>query len=436
MKQQLTDILTKTYSAHPLANDILDFGTKLIAALEEAREQTVKRLRALMDKYNFDSMPLFSEYAEYPAVTLFKGIDEWTLYPVIDYEGGVTGTDQEIGVIFTDPGIYPEKDMLDELGWELREKIILTWISKLWFDIKGYECGLVVKTLENNSSASFFLNDLAWQDFSSISRYNDKSKRLSPCLNTTPDILTIYQRVSLKPYPVYPYINRWRYFKKGNEIIEFVRYGNETGEGHSGSGDLQLKQHPSLSATMKYEMQRTLELSIAGYEEFLPGNTKPKPIYEGAIETLFHSGEHWYRKEMESRLSLDVIHQFEKQYKLRLPFHFKHYLRLFNGRKYNHINMNFPTGNGYLKVKEFYNLDELRNALPAPVSQSFFKKLLTGSKTHTISWLDIARLTDETKKLSLHLETGKLAIKENDSMYHELGVDFETFIKEPVNYAE
>jgi len=61
--------------------------------------------------------------------------------------------------------------------------------------------------------------------------------------------------------------------------------------------------------------------------------------------------------------------------------------------------------------------------------------LLTGHKAPSISWLDIARLTDENKKLSLHLETGKLAVKENENTYTELGVDFETFIKEPVNYC-
>lgn len=435
MSQQLSTILSKTYASHPLFDEIMAFSTTLIEALDEAADQTREQLRAFLNKYNFDTIDTFSEYPEYPAVTLFKGIDEWSLYPVIDYEGGVTGSDQEIGIIFTDPAIYPDNSQLDEIGWELREKIILTWLSKIWFDCKGYENGLVVKTLENNSCTSFYLNDLAWDDFSVFNRYNDKKQRLKPYFRTDPGLLDIFQRVCLKPYPVYPYFNRWRFFKKDNDCIEFVRYGNETGEGAPGSGPLQLKQHPSLAATMKYELQRSLELTEEGYEEFLPESPCTKPIYEGAIETRFHSGEHWYNKEMENRLSLDSINQFENEYTLSLPFHFKHYLRLFNGRKYNNINLFFPTGSGYLKVKEFYNLDELRNTAPAPAHVPFFKKLLSGNKTTAIHWLDIARLTEENKKLSLHLETGNLAIKENEDTYTALGVDFETFIKEPVNYS-
>lgn len=435
MSKQLITLLSKIYAGHPHVNEIMAYATTLIAALDEAEVQTRERLRVFLNKYNFDTLDSFSEYPEYPSVTLFKGIDEWSLYPVIDYEGGVTGSDREIGIILTDPDIYPDNSQLDEIGWELREKIILTWLSKIWFDCKGYENGLVVKTLENNSSTSFYLNDLAWDDYSIYSRYNDKKQRLNPFFKTKPGLLDIYQRVSLKPYPVYPYFNRWRFFKKDNDCIEFVRYGNETGEGSTDSGQLQLIQHPSLAATMKYELQRSLQLREEGYEEFLPETTCTKPIYEGAIETRFHSGEHWYNKEMENRLSLDSINQFEKEYKLSLPFHFKHYLRLFNGRKYNNINLFFPTGNGYLKVKEFYNFDELKKAAPVPASVSLFKKFLSGNKTTAIHWLDIAVLSEESKKLSLHLETGNLAIKENEGIYRALGVDFETFIKEPVNYS-
>ena len=43
---------------------------------------------------------------------------------MIDYEGGITDMDQEIGLIFDDPEIFPEDDNQFEIGYELKEKII------------------------------------------------------------------------------------------------------------------------------------------------------------------------------------------------------------------------------------------------------------------------------------------------------------------------
>ena len=156
-----------------------------------------------------------------------------------------------------------------------------------------------------------------------------------------------------------------------------------------------------------------------------------KPIYEGAIETKFHSGEHWYYNEQANRLSIDKILEFEKQNKISLPFYFKHYLRLFNGRKYNNINMSFSVGGEYLKIKEFYNLDEINASLRSS-SESFFGKLFKNN--NNLEWLDIGIIEEENKKLSLNLISSNLAIKENDDNYIELNVDFENFIREPRNY--
>ena len=432
MTQELIDIISRTYSDSPDVGAALKFSEKLIDSLNEVTEQTESRLLVLLQKYNFETIEAFSEYPEYPAVTLFKGVDNWTLSPVIDYEGGVTDMDREIGVIFTDPAIYPSQDGLLEIGYQLKERLILTWLSKLWFNIKGDSYGIIVKTLENNSSSSFFFNDLAWDNLSEFRNCNNKSKRLTPFFNFSLDLLSIYQRVSLITYPVYPYINKWRFFKKDKEIIEFVSYGNETLEISSVELNQISKEHKSLLETLKHEQNRTLELIQSGFEEFLPETKINKPIYEGAIETKFHSGEHWYYNEQKNRLSIDKLSEFEKQFEIVLPYHFKHYLRLFNGRKYNNINMNFNIGAEYAKVKEFYDLEEIRQSLSNKSTQTFFSNLFSNKAPKKLQWLDIGIL-DDNRLLSLNMDTSKLAIKNNEENYEELEVDFETFIREPKN---
>lgn len=422
MKQELVDIISKKYSDNSLLAEILNFASKLIDALQELTPQTEAKFLSLLKKYNFDTINEFSEYPQYPSVTLFKGVDDWTLCPVIDYEGGVTDMDQKIGFIFTDPEIYPDNDDLFEIGYELKEKIILTWLSKIWFNIKGDSFGIVVKTLENNSASGFYFNDLAWDNLSDFRNYNNKEKRIESFFTSPLDWLSIYQRVSLITYPVYPYLNKWRLFNKAGEIIEFVSYGNETLEISSDSSVQEIKEHKTLFDTLKYEQTRTLELIELGYTEYLPEGKITKTIYEGAIETEFHSGEHWYYKEQENRLSLESLLDFEKEYDLQLPFHFKHYLRLFNGRKYNNINMYFGTGGHFLKVATFYSLEEIKQSINDEPNNSL------------IQWLDIGVLEKDGKKLSLNLATSKLAIKENNNSYNELDIDFETFIRKPRNH--
>jgi hypothetical protein len=432
MKQELLDIISKKYSYNSNIGEALRFAEKLIDALQELTDQTEKKFLSFLEKYNFETIEKFSEYQEYPSVTLFKGIDNWTLCPVIDYEGGITDMDQEIGIIFEDPEIYPEVDNLFEIGYELKDKIILTWISKIWFTIKGDSYGILVKTLENNSTASFFLNDLAWDNLSEFRNYNDKSKRLTPFFNTTLDVLSIFQRVSLITYPVYPYTNKWRFFKNSDETIMFVSYGNETAETSSYSATQTFKEHKTLFDTLKYEQKRTLELIGLGFTEFLTDTKRNKPIYDGAIETKFQSGEYWYYNEQLNRLSIDKILEFEKQNKISLPFYFKHYLRLFNGRKFNNINMYFNVGGEYLKIKEFYNIDEIKDSIRSS-SDSFFGKLFKNK--NKLEWLDIGIIEGENKQLSLNLTSSNLAIKENDNDYTELNIDFENFIREPRNYS-
>ena len=186
MKEELIEILSKEYQNLKDLSELLSYASEYIDAIEKQSEATTHKFKALLEKYNFETISIFSEYPEYPYVTLFKGVDSWTLCPLIDYEGGVGDMDDEIGILFTDPELYPsfENEELEDLTWTLNNHIILTWLSSIWISIDGPSYGIVVKTLENNSSSGFIFNDLAWDDLSSLNHYNDKTK---PCvLYTSP----------------------------------------------------------------------------------------------------------------------------------------------------------------------------------------------------------------------------------------------------------
>lgn len=187
--------------------------------------------------------------------------------------------------------------------------------------------------------------------------------------------------------------------------------------------------------SLKYELKRSLELISNGYKEYLADTKCKTPIYEGAIETRFHSGEHWYSNEQKSRLSLDKINDLEKLYNISFPYHFKHYLRLFNGRKYNNINLNFNIGEDYLKIKDFSDFQEIELYIKTRLRQNLIDKIksIIKRETNELLWLKIA-ITDKDDELLLNLENSKLGLKSIDGNIKELDVDFSHFIQKPVNY--
>ncbi|WP_010136306.1 hypothetical protein [Ochrovirga pacifica] len=385
MKKEILEIFENKYSDKKYLNELLKYVNEYFELVDKQYEYTKTQLETLLKKYNFNTIPIFSEYPEYPAVILFKGVDSWTLSPAIDYEGGISDTDNEIGIIFNDPEFYPdlENEELNELRWSINTKIILVWLSNIWFEIEGSNFGIVLKTLENNSVSQFVFNDLAWDDLSNFSNHNDKVNPIESFFKSKPSIIDIFQRVSLETYPVYPYYNRWRYFKKENIIKEFVCYGNETGLKNSTDNieNLKIVEHKTLLDTLKFELEQTNNLVNDGFVEYLSDTNDNTPIYTGAIETKFHSGQHWYYNEQANRIEILKIINLEKEYNIKLPFHFKHYLRLFNGRKYNNINLNFNIGNGeFLKVKEFFNFEELKEILSQKTKKVFLNSIFRKQK--------------------------------------------------------
>ena len=356
MKKQLLEIIETELEETKIKSFLLEYCGDLIDGYEKRREDTKEKFQKLLVKYNFQNIEDFSEYPSYPQVTLFKGVDEYTFWPVIDYEGGVSDMDKEIGVIIQQADVeinfktqnQIEEGLLFDKAWSYHHKIIFTWLATIWQEIEGWESGMVVKTLENNSTAEFFFNDLSWDDLSIYKHYNDKESFVERFFDRDLTIFEIYQRVSINTYPINPYQNIWRRFSDGNEVFELVSYGNETGENkypiNQERAALNIVSHKNLIERIKYVHNKSKEWIEAGYREKLVKEKFKEKIYPEAIETAFHSGIAAYHSEQKNRLEIQQIEAFERKYGIQLPFHFKHYLRLFNGRKYNKYRMNFHIG--------------------------------------------------------------------------------------------
>lgn len=204
MKKELLQIIEAEINNSKLKEDVMIYAEELIDFYEKNRSNSKEKFKQTLDKYNFETMDKFSEYSEYPSVTLFHGSGSLEFWPVLDYEGGVTGRDEEIGVIITEPTCWldeskyeePLQDEAVEWNWGLKDKIVFVWFATIWQEIKGYDYGILTKTLENNSARQFVFNDMHWDNLSEYTFYNNKDQRLEPHFEGDLTIIEIYNRVS------------------------------------------------------------------------------------------------------------------------------------------------------------------------------------------------------------------------------------------------
>jgi len=186
MKKELAAILSTEYQHLPYRSDLDGLVSDLIDFYESNRAEATEKFKKMLEKYNFNTIPVFSEYELYPTVTLFHGSGQLEFWPVIDYETNVTKTDKEIGTIVEEPPFWLNDEnydvaIQDEIirwNWNLRNRIVFVWLSTIWQNIKGYDFGILTATLENNSCDRFIFNDLAWDGQSVFGDYNDLSKPL------------------------------------------------------------------------------------------------------------------------------------------------------------------------------------------------------------------------------------------------------------------
>ena len=203
MKRELLRIFEIELKNSQVKEDVLLFAENLIDFYENKRKSASQKFKWTLEKYNYETISSFSKCSEYPAVTLFHGSGGLEFWTVIDYEGGISDIDKEIGTIveaaeyWLNDDNYQDhlKEEVMKWNWELKDRIVFIWLSSIWQEISGYNYGIVTKTLENNSVRQFIFNDLAWDNSSQYVNYNDKSKRLKRHFDNDLSIAQINDRV-------------------------------------------------------------------------------------------------------------------------------------------------------------------------------------------------------------------------------------------------
>lgn len=175
MKNELQNIIRQEVnkeSNKEYANKISD---EYFQYYIEQSENTKSKFKKLIEKYNEKTIVSFLGENGYPEdyvhMSLGHNMGEKTLTPMLDNGGGIYPPDLEIGNLIEDPQFWSNKETDEE--WELRHKyhglIFFAWLSNIWIEIEGYKSKIVVKTTENNSVTSFYLNDF---QFDSNSKFD------------------------------------------------------------------------------------------------------------------------------------------------------------------------------------------------------------------------------------------------------------------------
>lgn len=198
MQKEIEKAILNLASKESNSEYALKISKEYLSYYQAESEKSKRKILQLLKKYNDKTIEAFLGENGYPKqfthMSLGHSMSDKTITPMLDNDGGIYPPDQEIGKIVTDPG-YWSKEESDE-HWDLRWKyhglIFYAWLSSIWIEVEGYKSNIVVKTTENNSVMSWYLNDFQFDSHSkfhlehdwrkAISNYNKKSINVNELL--------------------------------------------------------------------------------------------------------------------------------------------------------------------------------------------------------------------------------------------------------------
>ena len=170
------------------------------------------KLRQIITKYNSNTILDYLGPNGYPEefvhISLGHGYLKTTAV-MLDNGTSVYPMDKEIGRVCEDPQECSDSDccknsvfntdLYEDLGDEVYEKTInyhyiiyYCWLAINWIEVEGHSAKVVVKTCENNSLTSFFLNAFKYDRHSKFDLENDWRKTLDQYGRETIDIRELY----------------------------------------------------------------------------------------------------------------------------------------------------------------------------------------------------------------------------------------------------
>lgn len=414
-----------------------------ISYLENQTEYTKARLQDVVKSFNYETVQPNRVDGAYcfPHLEFWRGTDDYESRVGFNYSGNMEVVDNlepitksqyerkiqlsneeriAANKVRASVKIDLQKYPVSSLGYyEYRfndAALFHAWLAYLWQEVEGHQCGLKVKTVQNNSLATFSLNDFLEDDFSAFMEphYGNKPPQVDRFFPRKLTIIELFLRANQTGYPFNPYQNYWRYFEKGDEFTEIVTYECATGIRYGKLSERptaevkQMKQYENPKSALMYLTDFTNQVIFNGWEEKLRPLSLPEMVHSAAYDFDFWTGVAWFRgDEQKNRLKTEDLLKFEENHDIKLPDAFFQYLRLFNGRQYNDYHLYFPIDDLYnVRVQKFYTLEEL-NSLA----------LLTLPKNPDFLWIGLLDLGEDlgicVQKQS-H-DYGKIAIdKEGD----------------------
>lgn len=360
--------------------------------LLEQTAYTKKRLSDIIVDLNYETIKRDEQYKVWPDIEFWRGVDDYGSRVMLNYDGGVADVDNQENIVKGQYDFYTiqpdsvrlkeakdrqaikidiNKYPISQLGFhEYRfneTALFYAWIAYIWQEIEGHKCGVKVKTVQNNSIATFSLNDFLDGDFSEYTEatYGEKPKRL---LNPFPRKLTLvelFQRASQSSYPFNPFNTYWRYFEKDGQFKEIGTYEFKTGirEGNLSerlNKDLtDIIKHKDSKQALLYIRDFTNQMIIDGWQEKLRPIDMPSRFDENAFQFGYWTGIFW-TEDQSTKLTEENVINFENSIGIKMPKAYFNFLRIFNGRQHNSHNMFFPINDLYtVQMKKFYTIEEL-----------------------------------------------------------------------------
>lgn len=360
--------------------------------LLEQTAYTKKRLSEIIVDLNYETIKRDEQYKVWPDIEFWRGVDDYGSRAMLNYDGGVADIDNQENIVkgrYDFYTIQPDsvrlkeakerqaikidinKYLISHLGFhEYRfneTALFYAWIAYIWQEIEGHNCGVKVKTVQNNSIATFSLNDFLDGDFSEYTEatYGEKPKRLKCPFPRKLTLIELFQRASQSSYPFNPFNTYWRYFEKDGQFKEIGTYEFKTG---IRKGTLSERQNGDLTGIIKHKDSKqallcirdfTNQMIIDGWQEKLRPIDMPSMFDENAFQFGYWTGIFW-TEDQSAKLTEENVMSFEDSIGIKVPKAYFNYLRILNGRQHNSHNMFFPINDLYtVQMKKFYTIEEL-----------------------------------------------------------------------------
>lgn len=392
MKKEFEEIINYFKSKNEM-HEVTEANVRsFIDYLLEQTAYTKKRLSDIIVDLNYETIKRDEQYKVWPDIEFWRGVDDYGSRVMLNYDGGVADVDNQEVIVrdqYDFSTFQPDSVKLKEakerqsikidiakypishLGYyEYRfnaAALFYAWIAYIWQEIEGHKCGVKVKTVQNSTIATFSLNDFLDREFSEYveGTYGEKPKRLKSPFPRKLTLIELFQRASQSSHPFNPFSNYWRYFEKDGQFKEIGTYEFKTGirKGNFSEkqdGDLtDIIIHKDSKHALLYIRDFTNQMINDGWQEKLRPLDMPLMFDENAFQFSYATGIFW-TEDQTAKLTTENVIKLENLLGIKLPKPYFHYLRIFNGRQHNTIEMCFPINDLYtIHMNKFYTLEEL-----------------------------------------------------------------------------